>query len=1084
MKRKILLCLSLLGSLVSFGSARAESTRPEKGKSPLLVESTASEAQDPPLGFVWDNGSSSKGVTFFGATFEDKSTAPSIVRLSPNKPTDIHRLGPVDPLNEFKIKVIHCGAYTGKKYVGYMTILYTYEIRPARFVEIDTQTGAVKVLRSYDHTSQEYKDWPVIYDMTYDHKNNKCWGIARSNREDKKAYSTVYSINTETGAYTKQQDLEFYVWAAASDYDGNLNVIVARPNSKGEYVASEFLKLDASNGFKEIAGTRHEIKRNGFAIVPYYTHTAEVDHTTGDFYWLGADKSGFQYVYKINPDTGEHKSYGSVGYGDVITGLYIPYETAKDRKAPARVQGLQATYKKGDHAKAVLAWRNPTTTWDRKPLSSITKITIARDKRDNVVGEITSSTKVGDKMEWTDPNSTSGVHTYYVTAENAQGKGVIDSIRCYTGVDVPGVVQNLSAQKQGADIEISWSAPAKGAHDGFIKPEEVTYTITRMPDKKVVATNLKTTTYKDSRLGFVMAYSYIVTPKNTIGNGVPLETEKIVAGEAYKVPYSTDFKTYRDGESWSDLDANEDGKRFVYSGGGAPVFERMALDPAGYQRKSDDWLFSPKLSLLRGRYEIITKIQLEVANTIHDFSINIGKGTNPQAQKQLKKFEYYTMSLAQDIRTEVVVADIEEDGVYNVGIHCTSIGSADVRDLFCVQGVTVKRLYEKDLAVKDFELSEIINETQNKVVVRILNEGTEPQSAYKVRLLEMNGDQATVVAELTEVPTVKSKETVDCIVKYTPKGKSGKMRIAAEVVLSGDGERSNNRSQTLDVKVLKSGTMPWSHLITDDVIARETTMPISFMRHYSTGQTIYPAEELGFNNDATISRLAYDYVGGVAVNTPTPVKIYLGNVDNPDLAGLSPQEACVDPATMTLVYDGHITIKNGVGRLEFDFQTPFQYKKGKHLCVQVWKEARTSDNIFPAQYAIFGKGSGVLRSVRYMDNKSRLNPAAPTLRSVLLLEWVPQLRLAAQVEGEPGSVQEVLVASPISYDAVRSTLLLGGFNARAVRVYDLAGRLVLDKAVATGSDEVDLGSLAQGHYVAVVHGTDGTIARVKLHVNQ
>ena len=58
-------------------------------------------------------------------------------------------------------------------------------------------------------------------------------------------------------------------------------------------------------------------------------------------------------------------------------------------------------------------------------------------------------------MSWVDENPTDGINTYYVLAANDKGNGVIDSIRCYMGIDVPGAVGNIMLEEETARVSIS-----------------------------------------------------------------------------------------------------------------------------------------------------------------------------------------------------------------------------------------------------------------------------------------------------------------------------------------------------------------------------------------------------------------------------------------------------------------------------------------------------------------------------------------------------------------------------------------------------------------------------------------------------
>ncbi len=1085
MKKKVLLCLSLLGASAGLLSAQVEKGMPRQGTYPALTTEMSTPMYTPPgSNFVWDNASSTrKGVQLFGGTITDRVERPHIVRLFSKKPYEIERLAAIAPNDPLKHTFLHCGAYIGDRYIGYVVTLYTYGMQylPNRFVQVNTLTGEIESLIEYNYQSEEYKQWPTLYEMTYDYKRNKCWGVGRSTRTDRAA-SAIYEVNPQTGKFTFVKDLDFYAWGAACDYDGNFWVSVGQPDKEDKYYIGSYIqRLDPDKQFSVVADSRKDIKREGNAIIPYFSHTMDFDHTTGDLYWLATEMSGNQYIHQIDPATGATTTSPMIGMGDNVGGLYIPFEKADKREAAARVNELNAQHDASDYKKAKLTWKNPTTTWNRQSLASLAKITIARDTRDNIVATLSSNVNTGAAMTWVDDNPAQGVHTYYVTPYRVDGeKGVLDSIRCYTGLDIPAAVGNISAQKaSNASIQISWSAPTIGAHEGWINSSDVSYTVVRMPDSKTIATDMKETTLTDNSLQEVKGYYYIITPKNSLGEGVAAESKKVIAGLDYGLPFKSDFSTQEDADRWTIIDNNQDGIRFTFSGGGSEAFSRMALYPAGMDKASDDWLLSPNLSLKAGsRYEITVKPQIELANSIHSFSITIGKGATVEAQKVVASFEDYTVSTPSEVKTEIVTTDVAENGIYNVGVHCTSVAGFDSRDIFSVQEVSIREIFKKDLAVADFSLSELINQKDNKVIVKVLNDGSEDQSSYKVKLLQIDGEKATVVAETSEVPAIKAGESAECTLTFKPT-QEGKMILAAEVSLEGDADASDNRSQSVEVNILPAGTVSWTHLLTGESISHETTLPMSFMSKYSVGQTTYYAEEIKVNENAPILRMAYDYIEGVATND-VDVKIYMANVDQKTLNGLTLEQACMKPANMTLVYEGQIAVKEGANRMEFNLQTPFEYQAGKHLCIQVWKDGRT-ENPFPAQFVTYDKAAGeVLRSVRYQHSKDQFNPSAPTPTATMLLDWVPQLRLAIKTKS---GVQDVVVGTAITYNSATKMLQLGDFNAQAVRVYDLAGQLLQQKALANGTDKVAL-DLLPGAYIVSVEGTDGSVANIKISVNQ
>ncbi|WP_025843167.1 hypothetical protein [Porphyromonas gingivicanis] len=65
MKKKILLCLSLLGASFSLLFAQKEGSMPQQGTYPALTEKSSTAPKDPDLNFVWMMGAVQKKAYYF-----------------------------------------------------------------------------------------------------------------------------------------------------------------------------------------------------------------------------------------------------------------------------------------------------------------------------------------------------------------------------------------------------------------------------------------------------------------------------------------------------------------------------------------------------------------------------------------------------------------------------------------------------------------------------------------------------------------------------------------------------------------------------------------------------------------------------------------------------------------------------------------------------------------------------------------------------------------------------------------------------------------------------------------------------------
>ena len=217
---------------------------------------------------------------------------------------------------------------------------------------------------------------------------------------------------------------------------------------------------------------------------------------------------------------------------------------------------------------------------------------------------------------------------------------------------------------------VIWPAVTSGINGGYFVPEEVTYRLVRQPGGVEVANKLKATSFTEQlpETSGLVSYYYEVYSQFMGNEGISTETNKVLVGSGYEVPFIEQFD---DGalDYWTVLDQNDDYMEWWLNNG-------TVYSQSGYSGGSDDWLISPAIHLVPGKYY---KVAFKYWGGLPGyeeykgsaFEVGFGKGTDPSA--------FHILGSKKDIITDVsdakvfsTVVKVDEDGRYNFGIHDVS----------------------------------------------------------------------------------------------------------------------------------------------------------------------------------------------------------------------------------------------------------------------------------------------------------------------------------------------------------------------------------------------------------------------------
>lgn len=979
-----------------------------------------------------------------------------------------------------------------KSYLAYNAINYdmgfTY---PQYFYSIDLETGERTQLADLTEVKNS---WLVVDGMAQNPVDGKLYATVRATDG---LYSLYGTVNPKNGEFTLMGEMGDWYPDIAFDADGNLYGIRSSLKETGE--TDEY-----GNPYYEVKGSvlaklnPENMEETEFVSLTAYdqnfqmwwNNTFTIDYTTGEFWGLLCDYNSWgwsQGVYKINPETGELTGYGS-SYS-VCAGMAIPYVEADSREAAYKVSNVSSTF--GDKGASVtLTWTNPTTQWNGEELKELAEVRIFLDSPDALPYAIVPAEgKMGEEMSWTDEDPGQGVRTYYIVPCRKEGeKGVPEKWDAWGGADMPAAPEYVQAQSLGTSIQIEWPASVSGSHGGWLDVDNVTYTVTRYPDEVVVATGLTECKYVDNSMPQVNNYSYEVAGVSVAGTGEGQESNSVMAGPAYDLPFSVTIDTYEKGEAWTIVDNNQDGTRFWYSSY-APTGLMLYTNKPG---ESDDYAISPAVKLEKDKlYKVDMTINInypydeeDFPDNLHSFDFTAGQGISAEAQslafyseRDFKNPQYG--NIASNHFTGYFTAT--ETGDWNIGLHWLT---KNVFDWITLEQFSISEVFDNDLAISKYEAPAFATaNTPGEFYVEVTNVGNNTSGAYTVQVLREEGEEAVLMGEAT-VTDAMNFGTTHRVYVPAVSPVTGILKTFARLVYDADQNLRNNESAVVAVTFDKEGTVPFNSIFNSGVdLCIDTRVPISSFGQYSTCQSIYYPSDLTKKLEGgkmTISRvgLSYDSNDGGTFSDYN-VKVYLNTTDKT-------QYQCTEWNTKTEVsewvdfgeccFDGVVSTVEGTGNvLAFNLDKEFEYDLSKNLVVTFVKEAPLPDNQFPVifnHYANEDGGYGTTVRSLFKDGKAPFNFDTTSVFGKLFL---PVLHIAAN-ELSVG-INEVSFGSAMNYDAQAG--MLRGLGKGRVSVYSVSGQLIKQAEVTDGQTSLNLQG---GLYILKFAGNDGQAQTMKIQV--
>lgn len=923
---------------------------------------------------------------------------------------------------------VTAGAYAERYYYAELTQtdLTTQKMIPVELVRYDIEkdvTESVGELSGY--TSH-------INDMSYDYSTKTMYAISVLND----AYTQLFTIDLNTAESKLVADLDRRFFTLACTYEGQLY---------GISFEGDFCKIDKTNGNVTVVGA------TGWH--PTYYQSMEFDHSDETLYWAANLMGGTDFddcIATVDINTGAAQKVAAVGNSPQIAGLYVPF-AASAKGTPSAVSDFECVPGANGATTVALYWMNPTQTFDGKELSSLTDIKVYRDRE---LIKTFENPEMGEEMSYTDDlgDVKGGYHFYSVVASNSVGEGAEEKVRIFVGRDIPADITTLTLQHDGYDkAVISWNQPELGPNGGYVDASSLSYKVVRKPDGRVIADGLKQTTVSDENISPVGQYSYSVVASNADGESNAVETETRVFGPAYSMPVTFDFTAFDADNSWTVMDANKDGYAWMWTK--VSSGDRVMGHQASSTAVSDDWLISyympfEKDATYRAEMELhaYSTDKLEFALLDEMYTV-----------KPAQVLDTVTIKGNRDKQRIGVVFKAKSDGYKNLGIHALSPMRADWLEVF---NLSVKKAEKSNLAAVSISGPEKpMAKKESVYTVRVENRGTDKAYAYRVTLVDKNGEELN---HKDVAVTLNSGEYADVEVAWTPQV-ADTTAVCGVVRTWPDDEYADDNTTDYMTVIVREAFDGDVVAIGLESSATASSSPFDLSNQYAAALNIYSADEIGENKDMLIQKLAwtYDALYQYSDVETIPVRIYLANTDLTNTKdGWIPEEQ------LTLVYDGITSIaqKTTGGDMTIVLDEPFKYEAGKNLAVLT---AVNCDTYCP-----------------YVSFRQYISPlegnAAYEWGSYYAKQWFDFTQVGHQnYYSRTASIMIYMTDAQTNGITSANTAAVAG---TAYTVSDVAGRVVAT-GVFSEQGTVNTSDLQRGVYV-VSYKVDGKRQAMKISVNK
>lgn len=383
--------------------------------------------------------------------------------------------------------------------------------------------------------------------------------------------------------------------------------------------------------------------------------SATIDLRSGRcFYALTSDNKGS--LYEINLSDATMTLLCDFPNNQEIVGLYTETPTADDN-APDEVSDATLTFA-GGSLQGTLSFTAPASTFGGTSGSG--ELSWRLCSEDATVasgtcdwgGSVSAPVTVAER----------GNREFTLRCSNTAGDGPATEFRMYVGHDDP-MAPTLTATRTGNDVSLSWNAVTESVNGGFVDFDNISYTVTRLPDGKEIVKGTKALTASDiiDPDGDLRSYHYVLTASDGTTVSADASSPAFWTGVA-AIPWSVTFDTEDSWLSFTTIDGNADGITWDWS-----ARDKAVITKFNRAKDGNDWLVTPAVRLEKGKvYRFAVNLRTYLGNPE---TAEIKWGDAPTAEAMTNTLLAPTQIKTRETREYAGYIAPAETGLYYIGLH-------------------------------------------------------------------------------------------------------------------------------------------------------------------------------------------------------------------------------------------------------------------------------------------------------------------------------------------------------------------------------------------------------------------------------
>lgn len=412
---------------------------------------------------------------------------------------------------------------------------------------------------------------------------------------------------------------------------------------------STLVKIDKNTGVvTEIGPT---------GVSPEYFSSAAIDARSGRMFWTVKLLDGTGALYELNKESGAATRICVFANNEQVTGLFIPVPDVY-ADAPGEVTDVTIDFPEGS-LRGTFSFTMPRTLFGGDKGTGDVRYEICSGGTLIASGD----SEYGRRESVEVTMATSGDCQFTIAAVNKGGTGPLYRRDMFVGKGIP-TMPVISSSVADEVVTITWEPVVGSADGGYIAPEEIRYTVTRMPDNIVVSDKQEECIFSENLPSpeDLKVYYYTVAAEYS-GKVSQLARTVSYPRGSVQPPYTEGFDSADAFSAYTVVDANEDNLTWNY-------YQGEARAPFAMKSGMDDWLFTPPLRLHKGEAYLL---QFDVHGFL-DFAkerleVKFGNAASPDAMTA-------TLVDPVDIGEAPVTMEAyivpETEGLQYIGFHSIS----------------------------------------------------------------------------------------------------------------------------------------------------------------------------------------------------------------------------------------------------------------------------------------------------------------------------------------------------------------------------------------------------------------------------